>query len=231
VLYQKRLARLVPATIAWVRASPWHTSPCPFDRFRVKTRTDSVRLLALKRMLLSLPVLALVLWLAFSSSPSGRRERELNALINQGKLGSVDPELAKRLQLQFPWLARHAGVAHPVAINAPIDRSRLTLVVTTPAYERVTQCGSGNALFDPELNVIFIDQSLLWPTEVNIIGSPCVNSMFTINDYEYIVSYTKFILAHELGHWQKHRRAAVKSHALSVAVRQLMSQMLLPVRV
>jgi hypothetical protein len=174
----------------------------------VKTRTSSVRLLALKRMLLSLPVLALVLWLAFSSSPSGRRERELNALINQGKLGSVDPALTKRLQLQFTWLARHAGVAQPVAINAPIDRSRLTLVVTTPAYEKVTQCGSGNALFDPELNVIFIDRSLLWPTEVNIIGSPSVNSMFTINDYGYIVSYTNFILAHELGHWQKHRRAA-----------------------
>ena len=46
------------------------------------------------------------------------------------------------------------------------------------------------------------------PTEVNIIGSPSVNSMFTINDYGYIVSYTNFILSHELEHWQKHRRAA-----------------------
>jgi hypothetical protein len=132
----------------------------------------------------------------------------LNALIAQGRLGNVDPALARRLQSQFPWLARHAGVSRPVAINEPIDRSRLTLIVTTPLYEKVTQCGAGNALFDPSLNVIFIDQSLLWPTEVNIIGSPSVNTMFTINDYGYIVSYTNFILAHELGHWQKHRRAA-----------------------
>jgi hypothetical protein len=175
---------------------------------RMKRIAGSARSPILKRLLLSCPLLALLLWLIFSTSPSKRRERELNVLIEKGELGKVDPALSKRLRLQFPWLALHAGVRQPVAINAPIDRNRLTLIVTTPRYEKVTQCGPGNALFDPSLNVIFIDQSLLWPTEVNIIGTPSVNSMFTIDDYGYIVSYSNFILAHELGHWQKHRRAA-----------------------
>jgi hypothetical protein len=151
---------------------------------------------------------ALLGWLAVSTNPSKHREWVLNALIERGELGKTDPALAKRLQLQFPWLARHAGVNIPVGINQPISRARLTLIVTTPHYEEFTHCGSGNALFDPSLNTIFVDQSLLWPTEVNIIGSPSVNSMFTINDYGYVVSYTNFILAHELGHWQKHQKAS-----------------------
>jgi hypothetical protein len=110
--------------------------------------------------------------------------------------------------MQFTWLTRHAGVRLPVGINEPIDRDRLTLIVTTPQFERITHCGTGNALYDPNLNTIFVDHSLLWPTEVNIIGTPSANSMFTIDAYGYVVSYTNFILAHELAHWQKHQRAS-----------------------
>src|SRR5580692_2459200 len=81
---------------------------------------------------------ALLGWLAVSTNPSKHREWVLNALIERGELGKTDPALAKRLQLQFPWLARHAGVNIPVGINQPISRARLTLIVTTPHYEEFT---------------------------------------------------------------------------------------------
>jgi hypothetical protein len=158
--------------------------------------------------MLSGSIIALMAWLAVSTNPSKHRERLLNELIAKGELGKTNPPLQERLHMQFTWLARHAGVRLPVGINAQISRDRLTLIVTTSQYERFTHCGTGNALYDPGLNAIFVDQSLVWPTEVNIIGTPSVNSMFTINDYGYVVSYTDFILAHELGHWQKHRRAS-----------------------
>src|SRR5271165_2394647 len=166
------------------------------------------RSVTLRNVILSGSIIALMVWLAVSTNPSKHRERLLNELIAKGELGKTNPTLQKRLQMQFTWLTRHTGVRLPVGINEHISQDRLSLIVTTPQYERYTHCGTGNALYDPSLNIIFVDQSLVWPTEVNIIGTPSVNSMFTIDNYGYVVSYTNFILAHELGHWQKHHKAA-----------------------
>jgi len=170
-------------------------------------------LLALRRFfvfrgLILVAIIALTIWLSVSSNPSNRRERLLNELISKGELGKTNPVLEKRLRTQFTWLAQHAGVRLHIGVNTQMTRDQLTLIVTTPQYETLTNCGSGNAIYDPSLNAIFVDQSLLWPTEVNIIGTPSVNSMFTVDAYGYVVSYTSFILAHELGHWQKRHRAS-----------------------
>ena len=151
---------------------------------------------------------SLIVWLGISSKPPVRRERRLNELIAQGEIGHTNPTLQKRLEMQFTWLARHAGVKSRIAINEPIRPQQLNLLVTTPKYSDVTHCGTGNAIYDPSVNTIFVDESLLWPTEVNVIGTPSVNTMFSINDYGYVVSYTNFILAHELGHVQKHDRSS-----------------------
>src|SRR5882724_4953366 len=169
---------------------------------------DLRRFVTLRNLILSGCVSALMVWLAVSTDQSKHRERLLNELIAKGELGKANPALQKRLQMQFTWLTRYAGVRLPVGVNERIRRDRLTLNLTTPQYERFTHCGTGNALYDPGLNTVFVDQSLVWPTEVNIIGTPSVNSMFSIDDYGYVVSYTNFILAHELGHWQKHQRAS-----------------------
>src|ERR1700732_2448051 len=151
---------------------------------------------------------AALTWTALSSSPAELRARRLNALLADGEVGRLDPKLQHRLQAQFVWLARHAGVRDPVVVNGPIRPHQLTLVVTTPRFQAITHCGAGNAIYDATLSSIFVDESLVWPTEVNVIGTPSVNSMFTVDRLGYVVSYTNFILAHELGHWQKHGRAA-----------------------
>ena len=154
------------------------------------------------------PIVALLLWLAFAQNPTESRKRRLNELILSGQLGRVDAELQRRLDVQFRWLARHAGAQSMIVVNEPIGDNQLSLVVTTPAYRAITGCDSGNAIFDPTLNTIFIDRSLVWPTEVNIIGTPSVSTMFGVADLGYVASYTSFILAHELGHWQAHDRSA-----------------------
>ncbi len=159
-------------------------------------------------LVLSIATVLLIVWLAVSINPSHQRSEKLNELIHQGKIGHTNPRLQERLELQFTWLARHAGATSRIAINKEIDSRQLTLLVTTPQYSDVTHCGTGNAIYDPSLNTIFVDESLLWPTEVNIIGTPSVNTMFTIDNYGYIVSYTNFILAHELGHWRKRDKGA-----------------------
>src|ERR1700722_4185357 len=165
-------------------------------------------ILNIRNLMLSGIVMSLMVWLGLSSNPSAQRERRLNELIAAGEIGHTNPNLQKRLEMQFTWLARHAGVKSRIAINEPIHAQQLNLLVTTPKYSDVTHCGTGNAIFDPSLNTIFVDESLLWPTEVNVIGTPSVNTMFSIDDYGYVVSYTNFILAHELGHLQKHDRSS-----------------------
>jgi hypothetical protein len=153
-------------------------------------------------------LVAILTWLGVSSNPTKVRIQRLNTLISTGALGRVDPKLQHRLSSQFEWLAHHAGAKSAIVVDGPIRPHQLTLIVTTPRFEQLTNCGSGNAIFDPSLNTIFIDMSLVWPTEVNVIGTPSVNTMFSVDDLGYVASYTNFILAHELGHWQAHNKAA-----------------------
>lgn len=155
---------------------------------------------------------AILVWLACSESPTSRRISRINALVANGRLGKVEPALQKRLEEQFRWLARHAGVQEDVAVNQPIRAHQVTLIVTEPEYASLTNCGPGNAIYDPALQTIFVDHALVWPTESLAIGTPSVNTMFTIDTVGYVASYTSFILAHELGHWQKHDRSSAFFH-------------------
>lgn len=147
-------------------------------------------------------------WLASSSNPTEVRINRLNELIARGQLGIVDPKLKARLDAQFKWLAWHAGARSAIVVNGKIRPHQLTLIVTRPEFVTLTHCGLGNAVFDPALNTIFVDFTLVWPFEVNVIGGPGVNSMYGVADLGYVASYTNFILAHELGHWQAHNKAA-----------------------
>lgn len=151
-------------------------------------------------------------WLALGNSPTKARLDRINGLIASGKIGKVEPVLQKRLDQQFRWLAHYAGVREKVAVNEIIRPHQLTLIMTEPEYASITHCGSGNAIYDPSLQTIFVDHMLVWPTEVMAIGTESVNTMFTVNKVGYVVSYTNFLLAHELGHWQKHNRSSAFFH-------------------
>ena len=166
----------------------------------------------LYRVAMVIACAVIVAWLAFGKNPTEARLDRINGLIASGKIGKVEPALQERLEQQFRWLAHHAGVRDKVAVNGTIRPHQLTLIVTEPEYASLTHCGPGNAIYDPSLQTIFVDHALVWPTEIMAIGTESVNTMFTVNKVGYIVSYTNFLLAHELGHWQKHDRSSAFFH-------------------
>src|ERR1700745_613791 len=88
-------------------------------------------------------VASLIIWLASSPNPEALRRQKLNQLIAEGKIGHANEVLQARLEMQFTWLARHAGVKSRIAINQLIRPQQLTLLVTRPEYSGITRCGSG----------------------------------------------------------------------------------------
>jgi hypothetical protein len=147
-------------------------------------------------------------WLALSDSPSARRGRKINDAIQSGRLGQLAEVPKKRLALQFPWLSRLSGASSGIRINQSIDPAGLNLVITTPEFENITGCGLWNALYDSTLQTIFVDQSLVWPTELLVEGDHGTITMFNLDDMNIVVGFLNFILAHELGHWKRHSPTA-----------------------
>ena len=150
----------------------------------------------------------LVVWLATVSAPADHRRAQINALIRSGAIGHLDAALQKRFAAQVLWLAKHAGVKGLVSVNGEIRRDRLTVLSTDPKFKSLTGCGSGNALFDPALDAIFLDESLVRPIDLPLLGSKGAYSMSNVDTFGFVVSYINFVLAHELGHRQSGRKAA-----------------------
>jgi len=123
-------------------------------------------------------------------------------------MGKLDGALEARLKSQFKWLSIHAGFTAPLAVNQELRRGQITVVVTTPKFEQLTGCGSGNAIFDPALDAIFIDQSLVNPVDLAVIGSKGPYSMSSVETFGFVASYASFVLAHELGHRHARKKAA-----------------------
>ena len=150
----------------------------------------------------------LAAWLAFSSGPGRRRIRAINEAFAAGKLGRLTPPHQEQVERLASWLAHHAGVAEVVAVNDGVAHGRLNIVVTTPELAALTRCGKGNALYDPDLDTIFVDKSLVWPEEIRLIGRRGASSMDSADEFGFVLSGLSFILAHELGHRQRGSRAA-----------------------
>jgi len=89
---------------------------------------DLRRFLALRKAILLGIIILLILWQGVSTNPSQRRERHLNERIAEAKIGHKNSSLQQRLQMQFTWLGRHAGVRYPIAINHQIHPQQLTLL-------------------------------------------------------------------------------------------------------
>jgi hypothetical protein len=146
-------------------------------------------------------------WLALSEGPNARRVRRINEAIRSGGLGQLPSLARERLEIQFPWLAEISGASR-VRINQEIDPAQLNLIVTTPEYEKITGCGLWNALYDPSIQTIFIDRSLVWPVELLVEGNKGTFSMYRLDNINVVVGFLNFILAHELGHWQRRSQTA-----------------------
>lgn len=157
---------------------------------------------SLTRRALLFGSLGLLGWLGLSKTPTERRRIRMNRLISAGQLGVLFEDQQNRLRDQIDWLARAAGLVERVGVNEPIRTDRLDVVISQPQFEMLTKCSFGNAVYDPFLKTIFIDQSLLIPDSLHMLGESSAISMFTLDDLPFIKSYMSFIIAHEIAHHQ-----------------------------
>src|SRR5687767_13910955 len=112
----------------------------------------------------------LVLWLAVEPSPTESRWRAVAREIERGNIAQLPPQDAALLNETIHWLVPHTGVAGPVNINGAPRPGDLHVYATRPAALPVTGCASGNAVYDAELNIIFVDQSIVGPSDLPLLG-------------------------------------------------------------
>ncbi len=162
----------------------------------------------LPRAVIAAAVGGLLLALALIPGPTRVRIERINRLIAEGKLGLYDHELSPRIAAQFTWLARYAGVRDRVVVDGPIAPDQLTFVVTNPAYQDVTHCGPVTpSTIHRSKRSLSTNCSCVPPRSMSSVRKVS-NSMFSMHELPFVTSYLNFIVAHELGHWQKHDHAA-----------------------
>jgi len=131
----------------------------------------------------------------YSQDPHQARIDAINEAIVTGEVGTSNAILDERLRSVVPWLMKAADVKDRdnVSINDDVALDRLDIVITRPEAEKITRNSKGNASYDSDLDIIFIDESLAWPSEFE-------QGIITVESLGFVLSYTAFILAHELGH-------------------------------
>ncbi|MES2107984.1 MAG: hypothetical protein V4577_04520 [Bacteroidota bacterium] len=155
------------------------------------------------RIFLILVFLAAIAWLVLSPR-KGNRRGELNQALKAGTLGRLPDSTARGLNRLMLAYRDYLGIREPVCLNCAMDSSaKLRVYTCGPAVLRLTGCAAGNAIYDRELNAVFIDGSLVSPAAWNAKGTFGAGH----TTLPFLEVYLKFVLLHELGHYFLHRDA------------------------
>jgi hypothetical protein len=141
--------------------------------------------------------LFLLAWLANSDRPNELRAAAINEMLVSVELS---PSRLAALREQASWIVRNAELAEPVYVEQFIDPSRLNIVVTDERFFELTRASKGNAIYDPDLETIFIDKYLLKPDDLPYIGVDGPAVQFSESEFGFWNTGLSFIIAHELGH-------------------------------
>lgn len=165
-------------------------------------------LMSKQRIITALILLIVVYALAVSEPNADKRLAKINAAIVAGQLAKVDEAAQKKLTAILKWLAASTHAKISVSVNAPISKDRLDLIVTTPEFKDITHTGHGNAIYDPSLDVIFIDKYLIAPIDMLHVGETgsFVQTTLALTELDFVENYLTFIIAHELGHRHEGRK-------------------------
>lgn len=160
------------------------------------------------KLLLACLCIIFLAWLLTDSSPRKHRRLKLEEALRNGQIGGLTIEEEKELLRTLNWLAAAAEVREGVTLNVPPSPRHLNVYTVTPAAIEVTYCDQGNAVYDAELNAIFIDQELVKAEGLRAIyeASP-VSSVLSMNDLPFWKVYLCFIFLHELGHHKLHQHS------------------------
>jgi hypothetical protein len=124
----------------------------------------------------------------------------------------TDTERVK-LRTLMEWLKESAGIPDVLMLHAQLDAAdadarrdeRLDVFVTTPSVSSLTGCQHSNAVYDPQLDAIFIDRELIYPLRYLVQFRDMAEiSSLTEGDLagalRFLDVYLRFVVAHELGH-------------------------------
>jgi hypothetical protein len=160
------------------------------------------------KVALALGCFAFIGWLAFDAAPATARRAALDQALRDATIGKLESEESESLMRQLTWLARAVGITDEIALNQPFHTGRLNIYTTTPAAYNVTYCATRNALYDAELDAVFIDEGIFKADDYrSLLEASPYGGMMSLNDLPFQKVYLRFIILHELGHRQLHRNS------------------------
>lgn len=168
-------------------------------------------------------LLLLLGWLAASPPPTAAKWAAISQELKRGTMGQLPPADKKLLHQTLAWLLPQAGVTDRFILNSSPQPGKglLHVYTTTPAALAATGCARGNALYDAQLDAIFIDEQIIRPEEFTQLGSDGPNLVLSLNEFSFVPVYLRFILLHELGHRQLHGRSGGAFYDINLGSRQI----------
>jgi hypothetical protein len=158
-----------------------------------------------RKLLLTAVAIALATWLLLEGSPTSRRKRAIEHALAAGSIGGLPPDEMSKLAHTLQDLAAAAGCDLPVALNEPFRPHTLNIFTTTPKALSVTGCDRGNAVYDADLDAVFIDHDVVNPVLASgTFGSVGVRGLTRKTSASD--TYLRCIVLHELGHRALHRQ-------------------------
>ena len=153
--------------------------------------------------LLALTFLAvLVAFLVVEPNGQNERRRELDVALQEGTIGGLSAEETFRLSETLRAFAKAVGIREELTLNSPYRSGILQVYTTTPAARKITHCGRGNAVYDAELDAIFVDLSVVKPLDSE---TRSVDDEKKKPNNQLISTYLHYVVLHEMGHRQLHR--------------------------
>lgn len=121
-------------------------------------------------------------------------------------LHQLDSQASSRLNAEFSQFQGCLGGLQ-IRINEVGDRSAINVLVTKETPGKTVKCGHGAACYDPGVDVIFMDYSVVYaPFVSRQVGTSWVSRS---DEDNRVRLYRQLVFLHELGHKLKH--AAEKS--------------------
>jgi hypothetical protein len=158
-----------------------------------------------KRLIGAAACAGLFIWLLRDSSSGNRRSLAIDSALKKGTIGSLSPERLGWFTSVANSIATASGITAPIAINQPWRRGSLNIYTTTPPASSISHCDRGNAVYDRELDAIFVDTALFDTSDFQtFLSSTAYANVVSLSDLPFLRTYLQFLILHEVGHRQLH---------------------------
>jgi hypothetical protein len=162
------------------------------------------------RVAAAVMILGVIVWLYVAGPPKDETIKKLNRALTSHSVGRINDVKRNALESTIREMVQALELPIEVAVDRPYQTNRLNIYTTSAAAANTTRCGPGNARYDPALDSIFIDEQFFDGKGYRqIYEASAYGSVVGFNeDLTFPDIFVRFILLHELGHRQLHRRVS-----------------------